>query len=188
MAVLLPSWRYGAGFPSGSAVKNLPAMQETQETWVWSLGQEDPLEKGIAILSSILAWRIPWTNLVGCSSWGREELDQLRTAPRLVQLPPWSLRSMSRNGSIVKNSSCGKGLDGVHMGCPGSWGCTGGQWGWGGSEKVFWRRWSMSQVLNNWEKLKWRKERNSMSFNDKEKRYKSHSFFEENKGAFALKF
>ena len=38
-------------------VKRLPAMQET---WVRSLGQEDPLEKGMAIHSSILAWRIPW--------------------------------------------------------------------------------------------------------------------------------
>ena len=39
-------------------VKNLPAMQETQ---VWFLGWEDPLEKGIATHSSILAWRITWT-------------------------------------------------------------------------------------------------------------------------------
>ena len=39
-------------------VKNLPAMQET---WVLSLGWEDPLEKGKATNSSILAWRIPWT-------------------------------------------------------------------------------------------------------------------------------
>jgi len=39
-------------------VKNLPA---TQETRVQSLGQEDPLEKGMAVYSSILAWRIPWT-------------------------------------------------------------------------------------------------------------------------------
>ena len=39
-------------------VKNLPVMQET---WVQSLGQEDPLEKGMATHSSILAWRIPWT-------------------------------------------------------------------------------------------------------------------------------
>ena len=38
-------------------VKNLSAMQET---WVRSLGWEDPLEKGMATLSSILAWRIPW--------------------------------------------------------------------------------------------------------------------------------
>ena len=42
-------------------VKNLPAMQEIQETQVQSLGREDPLEKGKAIHSSILAWRIPWT-------------------------------------------------------------------------------------------------------------------------------
>jgi len=39
-------------------VKNLPEMQET---WVQSLGQEDPLEKGMATHSSTLAWRIPWT-------------------------------------------------------------------------------------------------------------------------------
>ena len=38
-------------------VKNLPAMQET---WVQSLGREDPVEKGIATHFSILAWRIPW--------------------------------------------------------------------------------------------------------------------------------
>ena len=36
-------------------------MQETQETWVQSLGQEDPLEKETATHSSILAWEIPWT-------------------------------------------------------------------------------------------------------------------------------
>ena len=45
------------GFPDGSVVKNLPAMQQT---WVRSLGQEDPLEKGTTIHSSIPAWRIPW--------------------------------------------------------------------------------------------------------------------------------
>ena len=39
-------------------VKNLPAMQET---WFRSLGQEDPLEKGMATHPNILAWRIPWT-------------------------------------------------------------------------------------------------------------------------------
>ena len=43
-------------------VKNLPATQETQ---VWSLGQEDPLEKGKATHSSILSWRIPWTEEPG---------------------------------------------------------------------------------------------------------------------------
>ena len=46
-------------------VKNLPAMQETQETWVRSLGQEDPLEKEMATHSSILAWKILWTEEPG---------------------------------------------------------------------------------------------------------------------------
>ena len=41
-------------------VKNPPAMQEIQETWVQSLGQEDPLEEGLASYWSILVWRIPW--------------------------------------------------------------------------------------------------------------------------------
>ena len=42
--------------------KNLPAIQET---WVWSLGQEDPLEKGMTIHSNIFAWRIAWTEEPG---------------------------------------------------------------------------------------------------------------------------
>ena len=49
----------------GSVVKKLPAMQEPQETGVWSLGLEDPLEEGMATHSSILAWRIPWTEEPG---------------------------------------------------------------------------------------------------------------------------
>ena len=42
-------------------VKNSPAMQETQETWVRFLGQEDSLEEEMVTHSSILAWEIPWT-------------------------------------------------------------------------------------------------------------------------------
>ena len=58
-------------------VKNLPAMWEI---WIPSLGGEDPLEKGMATHSSILAWRIPWTEEPGglgvfYSLWGRKELD-----------------------------------------------------------------------------------------------------------------
>ena len=49
-------------FPVAQKVKNLPAMQET---WVRSLGQEDPLEKGMATHSSIPAWRIPQTERTG---------------------------------------------------------------------------------------------------------------------------
>ena len=46
-------------------VKNLPAIQKTQETWVRSLDWEDPLEKGMATHSSVLTWRIPWTEELG---------------------------------------------------------------------------------------------------------------------------
>ena len=53
-------------------VKNLPAMQETQ---VLSLGQKDPLEKGMATYSSILAWNTPWTEEPGRlqSVWSQRE-------------------------------------------------------------------------------------------------------------------
>ena len=50
------------GFPGGLAVKNLLAMQETR---IQSLGQEDPLKEGMATHSSILAWRILWTEEPG---------------------------------------------------------------------------------------------------------------------------
>ena len=55
-------------------VKNLPAMWET---WVRSLGWEDPLEKGLATHPSVLAWRIPWTEEPGRlhNLWGHKESD-----------------------------------------------------------------------------------------------------------------
>ena len=56
------------GFLGGSVIKNLPAMWETQEALVQSLGREDPLQAGMATHSSITVWRIPWT----------EELDGLQ--------------------------------------------------------------------------------------------------------------
>ena len=46
-------------------MKNLLAMQKIQEMRLWSLGQEDPLEEGMAAHSSILTWRIPWTEEPG---------------------------------------------------------------------------------------------------------------------------
>ena len=52
-------------------VKHLPAVQET---WVTSLGWEDPLEKEMATLSSILAWRIPWTDYDGLRSMGSQKV------------------------------------------------------------------------------------------------------------------
>ena len=54
-------------------LKRLPAMRET---WVRSLGREDPLEKEMATYSSILAWRIPWTEEPGGLQFmGSQELD-----------------------------------------------------------------------------------------------------------------
>ena len=51
-------------------------MKETRMTRVWSLGQEDPLEEGMETHSSILAWRMPWTEeLGGLQSIGHQELD-----------------------------------------------------------------------------------------------------------------
>ena len=59
------------GFPGGSAVKNLPAMQEMQ---VQSLGEEDPLENEMATHFSILAWKILWTEEPdGLQSMGLQE-------------------------------------------------------------------------------------------------------------------
>ena len=63
------------GFPSGSVVKNPPAMQETWETWVQFLDLEDPLEEEMETLSSILAGKIPWTEKPG----GLQSIGSQRT-------------------------------------------------------------------------------------------------------------
>ena len=67
------------GFPEGSMVKKKKIhllMQETQETWVQSLGWEDPLEEEMTTHSSILAWKSPRTeNLAGYSPWGHKQSD-----------------------------------------------------------------------------------------------------------------
>ena len=58
------------------------------ETWVWSLGQEDPLEKEMATHSRIFAWRIPWTEeLGGLQSMGRKESDTTERLPFLSFFP-----------------------------------------------------------------------------------------------------
>ena len=76
------------GFPGGSVEKNLPVTQETQ---IQSLGREDPLDKGMATCSSILAWRIPWTEeLIGLWSMGVTkswiQLKQLSTHVCTIQM------------------------------------------------------------------------------------------------------
>ena len=62
------------GFLVAHTVKNMPTIQET---WVQSLCQEDPLEKGMATHSSILAWRLPWTEEPGgLQSTGLQKVGQ----------------------------------------------------------------------------------------------------------------
>ena len=57
-----------------------------QETWVRFLGWEDLLEKEMATHSSVLAWKIPWTeSLVGYSPWGRKESDMTEKLHSLMQ-------------------------------------------------------------------------------------------------------
>ena len=68
------------GFSGGSVVNNPPAIQETQETWVRSLSWEDPLEEKMATHSSMLAWRIPWTEEPG----GLQSMGLLRVGRGLV--------------------------------------------------------------------------------------------------------
>jgi len=80
-------------------------MQETQETWAQSLGQEDPLEKGIATHSSIFAWRIWWTEEPGgLSPWGQKDSDMTgHTHTWYCDLPEMQcwIRS-NQNGHISK--------------------------------------------------------------------------------------
>ena len=73
-------------------VKNLPAVREI---WFWSLGQEDPLEKGMVTDSSILAWIIPWTEKPG----GLQIWTEIRTCQLY---PPWS--------TVLVHRTCFSGL------------------------------------------------------------------------------
>ena len=62
VVIILQYMQISSHYVATQTVKNLPAMQET---WVQSLGWEDPLEEGMATHSSILAWKIPWTEEPG---------------------------------------------------------------------------------------------------------------------------
>ena len=78
------SHRYqGLDFPGGSAVKNPPAMQEMH---VRSLGREDPLKEEMATLSTIRAWKIPFTKETGLQSMGLQRIGHdLVTQPGGLQ-------------------------------------------------------------------------------------------------------
>ena len=85
------------GFLMAQMAKNLPAMQET---WVCSLGQEDPLEKGMATHSSTLAWRVPWTQQLGrLQPVGSQRVRHDRVADTLElreSYEGWSLFSINK--------------------------------------------------------------------------------------------
>ena len=93
-------WKFSpgqSGFPSGSAVKNLPAVQKMQEMWVQSLGQEDPLEEEMATHSSNLAWEVPWAEEPGVAK-NQARLKQLnRNRPQGSQG-----RELNKKHSIEK--------------------------------------------------------------------------------------
>ena len=78
-------------FPVAQMVNNLPKVQETR---VWSLGQEDPLEKGMATHYSILAWRIPWTEKPGgLQSMGSQRVghDRVTNTHTSNQIRVWAI-------------------------------------------------------------------------------------------------
>ena len=81
-------------------VKNLPAVHETQ---VQSLGRQDPLEKGMATHSNILAWRIPWTEEIGgLQSMGLQTVEH-DWATNSTTTPRWSqdLRFCDSGGPVT---------------------------------------------------------------------------------------
>ena len=81
--------RHGCSWASlvAQMVKNLPAMQETQvQPQVW----EDPLEKGMATHSGILAWRIPWTEKPGrLQSMGSQKSQTSLSNQHFLEVEPW---------------------------------------------------------------------------------------------------
>ena len=90
-------------------VKNLPANAGDKEPRVRTLGQEDPLEEGVAAHSSILAWRIPWTEEPGgLQSMGHKESDmpeQLSTHAHTSQIYDklLTVNKKKTNDSIIRN-------------------------------------------------------------------------------------
>ena len=84
-------------------VKNLPAMKETQ---VRSLGREDPLEKGMTTQSSVLAWRIPWTE-----DTGEPQSTESDTTKRLSFLTLSSEKTGEGNGNPLQYSCLENPMD-----------------------------------------------------------------------------
>ena len=88
-------------------VKNLPTMRET---WVWSRGWEDPLEKGMATHSNILAWRIPWTAVYEVAESNLTERLSLHSMGGVTASVPSSLLSCTPSAISPR-----RGLYGAHQ-------------------------------------------------------------------------
>ena len=85
-------------FPVAQTVKNPPEMQET---WVRSLGREDPLEEDVATHSSILAWKIPWTE----ESGGLPSIGSLKSWTRLDDSTTYMQKAMCSRPSLMSVAS-----------------------------------------------------------------------------------
>ena len=96
-------WFCFLGFRGGSAGKQYTM----QETWVWSLGQEDTLEKEMATHSSILAWKfLGHRILVSYNLWGHKELNMTSTFTFLLPSPANRVRGMGVGWGCVGVSVC----------------------------------------------------------------------------------
>ena len=98
-------------FPGGSDVKRLPTMRET---WVQSLGREDPLEKEMATHSSTLAWKIPWMEEPG----RLQSMVSQRVRHDWATSPCKDINKLGgfHHGSVVKNSPSNAGYTGWILG------------------------------------------------------------------------
>ena len=110
LAFAFPSiiWGYISqltGFPGGTVVKNLPAIQEM---WLWSLDQEDLLEKGMATHSRVLAWKIP----------GTEEPGKLQSIRSQGVRQDWEANTFTFHFSQLKRRFCPSVLWVLNFGHP----------------------------------------------------------------------
>ena len=83
-------------------IKNPPALQEMQETRVRSLGREDPTEEGMATHSSILSWKIPWTEEPG----GLRFMGSQKLRHYLVTKPPPPYVPNDVDDNVHRNIAC----------------------------------------------------------------------------------
>ena len=113
------------GFSGGLMVKKLPAKQETR---VWSLGQEDSLEEGMATHSSILSWKTPWTEESGRATLSTHACTRLGTQWRsanlasvtsyLIQMGPLDLLILRDRGCSTRWGLCWVRDLGTHIDLP----------------------------------------------------------------------